>query len=58
MTWTDIAKRIGEEEGKSISRVAVRAVAHRAMNKMRKTLLTDPHIVDWALDKGLEVENK
>ena len=54
MTWTDVAKKIGEEEGKRISRVRIRYVGMKALDKMREALLQDPIIVDWAIDKGYE----
>lgn len=42
------------EEGKRISRVRIRCIGMKALDKMREALLQEPIVVDWAINKGYE----
>ena len=54
--WDEIAKIIGEHEGRPVSRQAVQQSHLTLLKKLRYALGRDPYVKDWLADHGLEVE--
>jgi len=52
-TWQEIANRIGEAEGRTLSHAAVQGTAERALKKLKRGLENDPVIKDWLIENGL-----
>jgi hypothetical protein len=52
-TWQEVADRIGQLEGKTITHQAMSQHGDRILCKLRDALMGDPLIKDWLHENGL-----
>jgi hypothetical protein len=57
-TWQEVADRIGQLEGITITHQAMSQQGERILNKLRAALMGDPVIKDWLQENGLGDTNE
>ena len=56
-TWQEIADRLSEIEGHSVSHQAASDSGRRLIQRLRYKLLTIPEVKDWLIDQGIDAED-
>lgn len=57
-TWQEVADRIGQLEGITITHQAMSQQGDRILGKLREALMADPVIKDWLQENGLGDANE
>jgi hypothetical protein len=56
-TWQEVADRLSEIEGHSVSHQAACDSAHRLLERLKHRLIAIPEVRDWLEDQGIDTEN-